>query len=99
MALGMQLTTLADLETHEAEIIAEINGRPNGGLMFAIDPLRMLDYIGVKLGPELTERLPTAFPLIARPARQASAFERLRTTDLKQPLRVVVKGLVRGIST
>jgi hypothetical protein len=55
----------------EPVILAVINSRLNGGLMFAIDPLRMLDSISVKLEPELTNVLMTAFPLLKRPVPQA----------------------------
>jgi hypothetical protein len=98
MALDIKIATEADLKAHESQIIAEINAQRNGGLMYLIDPLRMLYDIGVTLSPQLTTKLLAAYPLLMRPSPESSAFTKLKTTEIEQPFRVTVKGLFAGVT-
>lgn len=90
----IEVSTVDDLEHHEAEILERIEAVPNGGSRFLVHPFALLADVDVDLSPavraELEQRIPELSGLSRNPYRA------LVESDAEQPVRFHVKGLFPG---
>ncbi len=87
----LEIGSFDELMAHEQEIIERIAYIPNGGNLFLINPLLLLEEAGVRLSDdarrELIEREPALSSVSATP------YNALRASTVPQRVRVHLKGL------
>jgi len=83
--------TFEELVANERLLIGRIAQTPNGGKLFFSNAIRLLELIGVELGPEARRRFEEEFPFLE--TTSCAAFDAIRASSLTQQSRVRIRGL------
>ncbi len=89
----IQIESLGKLYQHEKEILSRIRKTVNGGYLFTLHPLMLLEEVGVHLSEQATEELLKLEPRIK--ASSQRAYKAVQNSEAKQPVRVTLKRLFR----
>jgi hypothetical protein len=87
----MTIKSLEELAQHQATIIRRIEAVPNGGLLFALHPFRMLADIGVELSEKLKAQLVEQNPALR--SLTESPYQALKSSSAPQPVDIRLRGL------
>jgi hypothetical protein len=94
----LQVCSLKELLGHEKEIVRRIGARHNGGLLFLLDPQRLLREVHVKLTPEAIKETQRAHPELFAPTARESAYDRVAKSKAEGAVGVTVNGLFRKVA-
>ena len=87
----LRIASVAALLEHEPAIVRHLNGLENGGLLFSLDPLRLLAEIGVELEPQVTHEVIRAHPEIERCG--GPAYAQIASQSSRHRIHITVRGL------
>jgi hypothetical protein len=90
----INVRSVEDLRREETRIVERINATPNGGKLFAVDPLRLLAEIGVAMQTDARRKVELELGLEGG-SPTASAYDSIRLGRADASIRVVVKGILR----
>lgn len=88
---SLSINCFEDLHAHESEILRRIRETPNGGILFALNPLLLLKDVNVLLSDALHEQWCEREPRL-RTLREAD-YLRMKANPVVADVSVKVKGL------
>lgn len=87
------IKSLDDLRKYEAEIVRRIAAVPNGGNLFLLDPMRLLNDVSVALAPAVETAVRKLHPEL--PDGAADDVYKALAGAPRQSVRIQIEGLFR----
>jgi hypothetical protein len=87
----IDVNSFEELYAHETEILRRIQETPNGGILYAFNPLLLLKDIKVELGLSLLEAWHEKEPRLK--ILRESDYERMKANPVVADVRIKVRGL------
>lgn len=88
---ALAVDSFEDIRANEEEILNRIKKTPNGGILFALNPLLLLRDIKVIVSPKLEEAWHEREPRLQH--LREEDYERMKANPVLADVRVNVKGL------